>query len=116
MLIIVNPSEIEVNALKIRLSDQNSRAFTSENLTVSSVLYGTTQEIINIGRFKSSDKAMLYFETIENTPYITGMFEGKKVSRMVISSENYPLFYRTGDIDSYMKFFEKNYQKKPAKN
>lgn len=116
MLIIVNPSEIEVNALKIRLSDQNSKSFTSENLTVSSVLYGSNSEIINIGRFKSSTKAMLYFETLQNTPYITGMFEGKKVSVMVISSENYPLFYRSGDIDNYMKFFEKFYQKAPGKN
>lgn len=112
-VLIVDDSKTDVDALKIKISDFNTKYYDLDNLQVNSLLLENTQEMITISTFDNSDKAMSYYALINNSKYIFTKLETTGgYSNFVISADNYPIFYRNKNIQQYMKFFEKNYQSK----
>lgn len=112
-VLIVDNNKNDVDALKIKISDFNSKYHDLDNLQVNSLLLDNNQEMITISTFDNSEKAMLYYASISNSRYIfTKLETGGGYSNFVISADNYPIFYRNKNIIQYLKFFEKNYQPK----
>jgi hypothetical protein len=101
---------VDVNALKIKISDFNSKFHSLSNLQVNSLLLNDPQEMITVNNFDNDEKAMDYFISIQNNPYIFTKLENTGgYSDFVISADNYPIFYRSKDIQQYLRFFEKYY-------
>jgi len=109
-VLIVNGNLVDVNALKIKISDHNARFHDLDDLMVNSLILDDTQEMITVNNFSNSKKAMDYLLGIRDSKYIftrlenTGMYYD-----FIISAENYPVFYRNKDISQYIRFFEKYY-------
>ena len=66
--------------------------------------------MITVNNFDNDEKAMDYYISIQNNPYIFTKLENSGgYDDFVISAENYPIFYRNKDIKQYLRFFEKYY-------
>ncbi|MCX6244744.1 MAG: tetratricopeptide repeat protein [Bacteroidetes bacterium] len=109
-VLIADNNRTDINALKIKIADFNQKYFSVDNLQVNSLLLDGNQEMITVNNFESDLKAMNYYLAIQNNPYVFTKLETTGgYSDFVISSDNYPIFYRSKDIKLYQKFFEKNY-------
>jgi hypothetical protein len=109
-VIIVNNEKSDVNALKIKISDFNSKYHDLENLEINSLLFDNNLEMITISNFDNSAKAMNYLSSIRESKYVfTKLETAGDYKDFVISVTNYPVLYKNKDIDKYQKFFEKNY-------
>jgi tetratricopeptide (TPR) repeat protein len=105
----VNSNEVDVNALKIRLSDFNSKEHSLDNYTISSIMFDATDQLVSVGIMASSEKAMEYYNQIIDNQYIMAGITEKQYAIFVISATNYPLLYQNKDLDKYMLFFNKEY-------
>jgi len=106
---LVNPTQVDVNALRIRIADFNDRAFRLETFNVSSIIFSDTLQMISIGVFVGSSRALDYRYQFLESEYITSMLSGKSYYSFVISTPNYALFYQNKDLQGYLRFFEKEY-------
>lgn len=109
VMLVVDNGKVEINPLKIRLSDFNSKYFSLRNLKVKSLLLNNEQTIITVGNFKNKDEALNYYNAINMDKYVLSGVNEKNYYIYPISTTNYPLFYRDKNIEPYKEFFEKNY-------
>jgi hypothetical protein len=114
-LLLVDGTKTNINALKIRLSDFNSKYFRTAQLKINSIIFQAEMQMITVGNFENAEKVMTYFESIQQNPYIIGQIEDSDYEMMVITVDNYPVFYREKDVDAYKAFFESNYLNKNKK-
>lgn len=109
-ILIADNNRVDINALKIRIADFNSKSHSLENLHVNSLLLNGAQEMITVNNFDNDEKAMDYYISIQNNPYIFTKLENSGgYDDFVISVDNYPIFYKNKDIKQYMRFFDKYY-------
>jgi hypothetical protein len=114
-VILVNSEKTNVDALKIRLSDFNMKNHDVENLQVNSLLLDNNVEMITVGNFDNSDKAVIYYNGISDNRYIFTRLENTgDYYIFLISTDNYPILYKNKNIQQYMRFFEKNYPVKKS--
>jgi tetratricopeptide (TPR) repeat protein len=108
--LIVNGDLVDVNALRIKITDFNAKFYDLDNLQVNSIMFGTNQQILTVNNFESAEKAVNYLINIRESKYIfTKLESAGGYFDFVISAENYPVLYRNKDISQYIRFFEKNY-------
>lgn len=109
-VLLVDGSKVDVNALKIKIADFNSRYYSLEELQVNSLLLDNTIEMVTVNNFNDAKKATDYYNTIKQSRYVFTKLENTgDYTDFVISIENYPIFYRNKNKDLYMKFFQRNY-------
>ena len=109
-ILIANNNKVDISALKIKISDFNAKYHSLENLKVNSLLLASPQEMITVNNFDNDQKAMDYYQSIQNNPYIFTKLENMGgYNDFVISSDNYPVFYKSKDINQYLRFFERYY-------
>jgi hypothetical protein len=109
-IMIVKEELVDVDALKIKISDYNSKFHDLENLMVNSLLLDNGRQMITVNNFDNSETAMNYFVGILSSKYIfTKLENAGEYFNFVISVENYPVLYKNKDILQYIRFFEKNY-------
>ncbi|MCX6287076.1 MAG: tetratricopeptide repeat protein [Bacteroidetes bacterium] len=109
-ILIVNNTKVDVNALKIKIADFNSRMHDLDGLEVNSLLFDNNEEMITVSNFDDAPKAMQYILSIRDSKYIFTKLETTgEYNDFVISVTNYPVLYKNKDIRKYQKFFEKNY-------
>lgn len=105
----VNSSSININALKIRISDFNSKYYSTEQLKINSIVFLDEIQMVTVGNFENVEKVMGYYESIGRNQYISSQLEGSTYETMVISVDNYPILYREKNIADYKAFFENKY-------
>ncbi|PKP17934.1 MAG: hypothetical protein CVU06_12665 [Bacteroidetes bacterium HGW-Bacteroidetes-22] len=108
-LVIVKTDSVDVNVVKIRLSDFNTKSFQSNNYSISSLLLDNIWQIVNVSGFKNQQEAMDYYNTLMQNPYILAPIGKVSHYIFVISSENYPIFYGAKDLKEYELFFRSKY-------
>ena len=109
-VLVVNQQTVDVDALKVKISDYNTKFHDLEELTVNSILFDNDREMVIVNNFENSDKALTYFMGILTSKYIFAKLEnGSEYSNFIISAENYRVLYKNKDIQQYYRFFEKNY-------
>ncbi|MDD4552712.1 MAG: tetratricopeptide repeat protein [Bacteroidales bacterium] len=109
-VIIVDGDLVDVDALKIKISDYNTKFHDLDQLMINSILLDERRQMITINNFDNSDKAMNYLIGIRDSKYIfTRLENAGTYYDFVISVENYPVLYKNKDIPQYLRFFEKNY-------
>ncbi|MEI6820584.1 MAG: tetratricopeptide repeat protein [Bacteroidota bacterium] len=111
-VMLVDATKINVNALKIKISDFNRKYYSNSNLAVTSLIFDKNTHMITVSKCATGEDALLYFNTIKENDYIFSSLNLEAYNVFVISSENYLTFYQVKDIDSYISFFKDNYLKK----
>ncbi|MGB4122726.1 MAG: hypothetical protein WBK40_00790, partial [Bacteroidales bacterium] len=89
--------------------DFNANNFRLSQLKINSIVFDNDLQLVTVGNFENAEKAMVYYNSVLNNDYITSPLEGTDTSFFVITTDNYPLFYREKEIQGYMKFFERTY-------
>ncbi|MCX6252500.1 MAG: tetratricopeptide repeat protein [Bacteroidetes bacterium] len=109
-ILIVNNEKTDVEALKFKISDFNLKFHSLETLQVNSLLLDGNLEMITVNNFESKEKGMDYYISIMDNEYIfTKLKMTGDYYQFTISVDNYPIFYRSKNIQQYLRFFEKNY-------
>lgn len=109
-VLIVDGNLVDVEALKVKLSDYNSKFHGLDNLMINSLMLDDKRQMVTINNFDNSDKALNYLIGIRDSKYIFTKLENSgDYYDFVISVENYPVLYRNKDISLYLRFFEKYY-------
>ncbi|MDD3666401.1 MAG: tetratricopeptide repeat protein [Bacteroidales bacterium] len=110
-LVVVKTDSVDVNVLKIRISDFNSKSYSSTNLSISGLLLDNTWQIVNITGFKDMLSAMDYYDALMQNQYVLAPIGTTNHFVFAMSSENYPIFYQSKDLEEYETFFRTNYIK-----
>lgn len=110
-IMMVNEKFVNVNATKIRISDFISKNFSTLNLSVNAIVIDGGWQMITVSSFRNSQAAMDFYKAISASDYIMAQLGKQDFKQMVISMENYPVFYREKKYDGYLNFFRANYLK-----
>ena len=110
MLVVYLPDVYNSNAIRIRISDFNGLNYKVSNLSVNNVMLDKDTGIVTVGTFANKEAAMKYYYHITTDNYVMGLIRQQVGTEIIIISvENYPIFYQDQNISKYKTFFEKNY-------
>lgn len=110
VLVIVKSRDINISALKVRISDFDKKYFGLKRLRIKSLMLDDLQTIITVGNFENKDEAGNYLLALRNDEYVVSGLQNKDFLIFSISASNYPVLYRDKDVSSYNTFFEDNYK------
>jgi tetratricopeptide (TPR) repeat protein len=102
---------ININALKIRISDFNKKYYSIENISITNLLIDKTTHLVMVGNFNTVDDAMRYYNAIMSNDYVFANMDTEQYDGFVITQENYPILYKDKDLKKYLAFFKQNYLK-----
>lgn len=106
---LVDAKNVSVNKLKAAFSDFNALYFGSDNLSVSSLYLTDTRMMISVSHFKTKTNGMTYLRFTKNDRGLNDMTAGSNLSSFIISTDNYPVFYKSKDESKYIEFFNRYY-------
>lgn len=106
---VVNIMDMDMNKLKIAFSDYNQKYFSQTKLTISNVFLDDKRQIITISNFKGKERAMVYYNAVVDELEIFKDADLSGFDQFIISTENYPKFYRDKNVDLYDEFFNEYY-------
>jgi tetratricopeptide (TPR) repeat protein len=107
--LVVNDVNVNINALKIRISDFNQKYFSIENISITNILLNTSTHFIMVGNFNSIPEALKYYNAIMADDYVFSNLSQDVYNGFILAQENYPVFYKDKDINKYLAFFRENY-------
>ena len=108
---IVEIKKVSMNDFKIALSDFNRTIHSLKKLTVSTIFLDKTRQIVTVSNFKSSKLAEEYINSVLINKDLEPLLEKGKAESFVISVTNYSPFYKNKDIEGYLEFYNKYYNK-----
>lgn len=108
-MIVANSKEIRLNPFKVKLSDYNLKYYSLDNLNINSLVLDNQHYLITVGNFNNMQKAKDYMEAISGSDYVFADLKQGTYDIFVISTENYPVFFKEKEIEEYRKFYQKNY-------
>ncbi len=110
-IMMVDGNKVNVNATKTRISDFVSKNYATSNLSVNAIVLDGGWQMISISSFRNSQAAMDFYTAIGQNEYVITSLSKGDYKQMVISIDNYPIFYREKKYNGYLNFFRKNYLK-----
>lgn len=110
-ILMLDGNKVNVNATKTRINDFISKNYPSQNLSVNAIVLDGGWQMISISSFRSSQPAMDFYNEISKNEYVISPLNNSDFRQMIISIDNYPLFYREKKYTGYLNFFRKNYIK-----
>ncbi len=109
VLIVASTESVNINALKVRISDFDKKYFSLKRLRVKSLMLDDSKTIITIGNFDNAGEARNYLLALKNDEYVVSGLKNKEISTFSISASNYPKLYKDKNVGSYSEFYEKYY-------
>lgn len=107
--IIFDVGSADVNQLKAKASDFNTKYFQSSGLRVSSNLLDRQRQIILVKTFLKLDKAKDYWKTFTSNDGDLKEINEAGYKIVLVSKSNYVTLFKSKEVDQYMDFFESNY-------
>ncbi len=107
--LVVDDSKVNINALKVRISDFNSKFYSLENISITNILLNLQSHFVMVGNFEDIESALNYFHAIMKNEYVFANLSEEDYNGFVIAQENYPVFYKDKDVEKYLAFFKQNY-------
>ena len=105
VMIVCNTKNVRVNPLKVRLNDFNKESFRMLQLEVKNVMLNKQETIITIEEFENRSKAEDYKTAMFLNDYLFGGIKEDQYKVMLISKENYPIFFSNKNVDEYLEFW-----------
>ena len=105
VMIVCNSKNVRINPLKVRLSDFNKESFRMLQLEVKSVMLNKQESIVTIEKFENRSKAEDYKTAMFLTDYLFGGIKEDQYKVLIISKNNYPIFYSKKNVDEYIEFW-----------
>ncbi|RLD40412.1 MAG: hypothetical protein DRI88_13630 [Bacteroidetes bacterium] len=110
VLLIVNSKNVEIDPLKVRLSDFKKKSFSLLNVRIKSLMLDNKTTLITIGNFGNKREAGKFYSALSSDEYVFSGLSPDDVAVTTISVGNYPVFYKEKDVEGYLRFFKKYYE------
>jgi hypothetical protein len=110
-LMVVDSKNVRLNPLKVKISDFNQKYYSLDNLSINSIVLDRNHYMVTVGNFNNMEKAMKYKRAIIASEYVYSDLQPKDYQNFIISTENYPTFFKEKDVEEYEKFYITNYEK-----
>ncbi|MDQ3110446.1 MAG: tetratricopeptide repeat protein [Bacteroidota bacterium] len=110
-MVVVDNGKGDLNKFKIGISDYNSESFASSGLTINSMMLDNLHTLVLVKSFGNQKAAMNYYTLLKTKGEIFANLSPGTFQVMVISTENFSLFFKDKNVDTYKSFFEKNIKK-----
>ena len=112
-VVAVFPDDQEVaNTFKSSLSDFNTTFYGISNLSISSSLFGSTEQILNVKTFDDAETALKYIDNlIRDKTVFSGKVKPTDFTLMAVSEDNLPRLYRKKKVSAYKPFYDDHYKK-----
>ena len=108
-VLIIPDSGVVINNLKKEFSNYNTKYYRLNQLTTNNMLLDNTYQLIVIKKFNDTDKGLDYFHAIDNKPETFSSLSQDEMKHFIISSDNFPAFYKDKSVEKYLAFFNENY-------
>jgi tetratricopeptide (TPR) repeat protein len=110
-MVVVDNGKGDLNKFKIGISDYNSQMFASAGLTINSMVLDNLHTLVLVKSFANKKAAMDYYTLMKTKGEIFANLAPGTFQVVVISTENFALFFKDKNIDTYKSFFENNIKK-----
>ena len=108
-VMLLDDKTANVNAIRVRITDFVTKNFSSDNLSINSVVLDEGWQMISVSSFRNMAKAMNFYQAIKQDTYVFAKLGAPSYKQFIIATENYPIFYREKNTDGYMRFFNRKY-------
>jgi TolA-binding protein len=111
MFVLVFPNTAgSVNQAKIKVSDFNDASFSSKNLEIKSSFLDADNQVITVKSFDDKKAAMDYYVAFKvNKTQVQSL--NTTYQFFVITEKNFASLFVEKNLNQYMEFFTKNYEK-----
>jgi len=107
--IVVPVGRGNVESVRAKVADFNTKFYRSESLRVTANLIDKNHQIILVKSFKRQDYSLDYYTTFTTNTAELAALNTSGYPMFVISSENYVNLFRSKKIDAYIEFFNAKY-------
>ncbi|MDR2083528.1 MAG: tetratricopeptide repeat protein [Bacteroidales bacterium] len=104
-VLVLDNTKSNIKATTTRVSDYLMRYHKLDNLKSNSVMLTDKYELVTVVSFTDCNKALDFYENAIVNQYIYAGLPSDAYYHFVISQENYPVFYRSKNLDAYIYFF-----------
>lgn len=109
-VLMVDGSAVDIDALKMRVSDHNETYRKFNRLSITVVLAYDNHYMLIVGNFDDDVIAMDYFKVISEDDYIfSSQLKSSDPQTFIISKKHFQEMYKNKDYEDYYKFFYKEY-------
>jgi tetratricopeptide (TPR) repeat protein len=99
------------NQYKSIISDFNTKYFSEKNLKVESMFIDANNELITVKEFPTAAEAINYYQTFKlNNNELRDLLQ-KNYPLFIISTQNFPKYYKDKNTSLYLNFFQSTYLK-----
>ena len=103
--VLLVKSSANVKAISTRVSDYLIRYHKLDQLSSVARLLNDDYDMITVSTFPDCNKAMEFYDNAVINNYIYSGLNPDDYYHFVISQENYPVFYKSKNIEAYLIFF-----------
>jgi hypothetical protein len=112
LFVFIYDGNTDVNKLKIQFADINAEYYSLDNLKVDYIIMDNGRNMITVKSFDGKEKAMIYYNLItKDKKDVFSALDPAKIKPFVISSDNFPLFYKSKNVENYLAFFQDKFLK-----
>jgi hypothetical protein len=105
-----NVGPINSDQIKSKLSNYNTKYYSTKGYTITSQLLDHITQIIVIHEFENKAEAVLYLNGANDNDEIFGNTNPDLYNMFVISTNNFPSFVKDKKMEAYLDFYRKFYQ------
>jgi hypothetical protein len=111
VILVLNSPDIELDPLKVRISDFKKKYFRLVRLNIKSLMLDNLRSMITIGNFENEAAAYDFYTALINDDYVTSGMSVQDFEAYPITVNNYPILYREKNVKAYKEFFDRYYKK-----
>jgi len=112
LIVAICPDDAAIaNGFKSALADFNDTYYSNANLSISSSLFGSSDQITNVKTFKNAKEALEYIDNLSKDKTVfSGKIKFEMFTLMAISADNLPRLYRKKQTNYYKPFYDDHYK------
>ncbi|MBA4240936.1 MAG: hypothetical protein C0448_09420 [Sphingobacteriaceae bacterium] len=112
LIVAICPDDAAIaNGFKSALADFNNTYYSNSNLSISSSLFGSSDQITNVKTFKNAKEALEYIDNLtKDKTVFSGKVKLEMFTLMAISADNLPRLYRKKQANYYKPFYDDHYK------
>lgn len=97
------------DALTQAIDKFNREKFPNLQLNASNLILGPDHYITMITEFAGAKSSLSYYERLMVYPDVLNALNGNKFDMFTITKDNFSIFYKTKELEAYLRFFNENY-------
>ncbi len=109
-ILIIKSDRVNLDAVKLRLSDFNQKRTFSNPLTITNMVVDNNSNWLSVLGFRNMKESQDYISEMETDEYVLSIFNSEEYQHFVISIDNYQALLSDKNISEYLRFYYKYYQ------